>query len=117
MSGMDTLTIPADRLSEHLDTLRTAQRAWQALPVRERLRPVKTLRNLLATECDALCDATARDLGKSTEETIAGDLLPLAAACKFLEREADRLLRPRRVSSRLRPLWLSKQTDLVHRRP
>jgi acyl-CoA reductase-like NAD-dependent aldehyde dehydrogenase len=81
------------------------------------LRPVKALRHLLATECDALCDATARDLGKSTEETIGGDLLPLAAACKFLERQAIPLLRPRKVSSRLRPLWLTKQSDIVHRRP
>jgi acyl-CoA reductase-like NAD-dependent aldehyde dehydrogenase len=114
---MDTLAVPANRITEHLEPMRLAQRAWEALPVRERLLPVKALRHLLVTKCDALCDGTARDLGKSTEETIAGDLLPLAAACRFLEREAARLLRPRSVSSRLRPLWLQKQTDVVHRRP
>ena len=88
MICMNTLAIPAARLSEHIETLRTAQQAWEAVPVRGRLLPVQTLRHLLATECASLCAATARDLGKSTEETIAGDLLPLAAACKFLEREA-----------------------------
>jgi acyl-CoA reductase-like NAD-dependent aldehyde dehydrogenase len=114
---MNPTAIPADRVGESIDALRAAQRAWQALPVRERLRPVRPLRNLLATECDALCDVVARDLGKSTEETIAGDLLPLAAACKFLEGQAAGLLRPRHVSSRLRPLWLPRQRDVVYRRP
>jgi acyl-CoA reductase-like NAD-dependent aldehyde dehydrogenase len=114
---MSSTAIPADRVGESIDSLRAAQRAWEAVPVRERLRPVRALRHLLATECDALCDAAARDLGKSTEETLAGDLLPLAAACKFLERRAAGLLRPRRVSSRLRPLWLSRQSDVVYRRP
>ena len=117
ITGMSSTAIPADRVGESIDSLRAAQRAWEAVPVRERLRPVRALRHLLATECDALCDAAARDLGKSTEETLAGDLLPLAAACKFLERRAAGLLRPRRVSSRLRPLWLSRQSDVVYRRP
>jgi acyl-CoA reductase-like NAD-dependent aldehyde dehydrogenase len=117
MAAMDTVAIPADRISDQIGSLRDAQRAWEAVPVRERLRPVRALRHLLATECASLCDTTAHDLGKSTEETIGGDLLPLAAACQFLEREAVRLLRPRRISSRLRPLWLTRLSDVVHRRP
>ncbi len=59
----------------------------------------------------------AAQLGKFPEETIGGDLLPLADACLFLEREADHLLRPRRVPTAQRPLWLWGQSDRVHRRP
>src|SRR5207253_4065425 len=51
------------------------------------------------------------------DETLAADVLPLADACKFLQQEASRLLRPRRVPSRLRPVWLLGQKDTVHRRP
>ena len=54
MTSMSIVAIPADRIADHLDALRTAQRAWEAVPVRERLRPVKALRHLLATECDAV---------------------------------------------------------------
>src|SRR5439155_9998895 len=43
--------------------------------------------------------------------------LPLATACRFLERQAGALLRPRRVPGRQRPLWLWGQGDTVHRRP
>ncbi len=43
--------------------------------------------------------------------------MPLADACLFLEREADRILKPRRVPTRLRPLWLYGQTDVIQQRP
>jgi acyl-CoA reductase-like NAD-dependent aldehyde dehydrogenase len=56
-------------------------------------------------------------MGKPYEETLAGEILPLAAACRFLERAAARILQPRRVSRRHLPLWLWPQSDTVHRRP
>ena len=59
----------------------------------------------------------AQDLGKSAGDTLMADVLPLADACRFLQQEAARLLRPRRVSSRLRPLWLWGEKDVVYRRP
>jgi acyl-CoA reductase-like NAD-dependent aldehyde dehydrogenase len=59
----------------------------------------------------------ARDLGKAPAEVIGGELLGLADACRFLECQADRLLRPRRVPGSQRPLWLFGQADTVHRRP
>ena len=82
-----------------------------ALSVRERLRPVRVLRRLLADRHADLCDAVRRELGKAPEETIAGEVLPLADACLFLEREAGHLLRPRRVPAAQRPLWLWGQSD------
>jgi acyl-CoA reductase-like NAD-dependent aldehyde dehydrogenase len=44
-------------------------------------------------------------------------VLPLADASRFLQQEAARLLRPRRVPTRLRPVWLLGQKDTVYRRP
>src|SRR5262245_65048093 len=102
---MTTASITTTPLAERVQRCRLRQQAWARLPVRERLQPVKGLRRLLVTECNLLCDAVARDLGKTTEEALAGDVLPLADACRFLEREAARLLRPRTVPGRLRPGW------------
>src|SRR4051794_37031994 len=112
---MELATVPT--VGEQIERLRAAQPAWARLPVRDRLRPIHTLRRLVADECDALCDAVRRDVGKAPEETIGGDLLPLADACLFLEREAARLLRPRRVPVAQRPVWLWGEADAVHRRP
>ncbi len=96
---------------------RSVQRAWQCTPARHRLHPVRAFRRLLVREVHALCEAVARDLGKPADEVLATEILPLAEACRFLERRAARLLRPRRVPRRDRPLWLWGQRDVVHRRP
>jgi acyl-CoA reductase-like NAD-dependent aldehyde dehydrogenase len=114
---MSTLTIPAASVNDLVTLARAAQQAWCCLPVRERLRPVQAFRHLLATEYESLCDAVARDIGKAAEETIGGDILPLAEACYFLERRASQLLAPQRVSSGVRPMWMFGQVDTIHRRP
>src|SRR5439155_12406193 len=96
---------------------RRAQQDWSRRPVRERLRPVRAFRHLLVEACDELGDAVQGEVGRSPDEVLGGDVLPLADACRFLEREAGRLLRPRKVRLRSRPLWLFGQRDTVHRRP
>jgi acyl-CoA reductase-like NAD-dependent aldehyde dehydrogenase len=113
-----TLTPPTDGpLSDVTRRCRQQQEAWSRLTVRERLRPVRELRRLLVGERDRLCDAVGRDLGKPTDEALGADVLPLADACRFLQKQADRILRPRRVPTRLRPVWLLGQKDTVYRRP
>src|SRR5260370_23691695 len=95
----------ADALAELLERARTAQRAWSGLTVRQRLAPVDRFRLLLVQECDALCAAVAREVGKASGEVLGGEVLPTADACRFLLRNAAGLLRPRRVPSGHRPLW------------
>jgi acyl-CoA reductase-like NAD-dependent aldehyde dehydrogenase len=96
---------------------RRAQLAWAKVPLRKRLVPLRELRHRIVEGADALCAAVARDIGKEPHETLGAELLPLADACLFLERQAERILRPRRVPSSDRPFWLRGQTDTVYRRP
>ena len=96
---------------------RAAQAAWSRLPIRDRLRPIRELRHLIAERITELFAAVAADIGRPAVEVLATELLPTAAALKFLEREAGRLLAPRRVAGRLRPTWLLGCRDTVHRRP
>jgi acyl-CoA reductase-like NAD-dependent aldehyde dehydrogenase len=102
------------------DRCRRAQAAavaWRQLGVAQRLRPVRGLRRLLVERTDYLCAAVGDDLGKPAVEVVGSELLPLAEACSFLQKEAVRLLRPRRVPGRLRPIWLWGQQDRIYRRP
>ncbi len=94
---------------------RAAQRDWAAVPVRERLRRVRALRTLLVARADELVAAAHADIGRSRVEVVATELLPTAAALKFLETDAARVLAPRRVKRT--PLWLLGCRDAVHRRP
>ena len=54
--------------------------------VDKRLRPVHALRRLLVAESDRLCAAVLRDVAKPADEALAGEVLPLADACRFVER-------------------------------
>jgi acyl-CoA reductase-like NAD-dependent aldehyde dehydrogenase len=104
-------------LSFQVAVLRQAQHDWAHRPVRDRLRPVRAFRHLLAEAADDLCAAVHAELGRPPVEVLGSDVLPLADACRFLEREAASLLKPRKVRLRSRPLWLWGQSDTIHRRP
>ncbi|MDX2146844.1 MAG: aldehyde dehydrogenase family protein [Planctomycetota bacterium] len=67
-------------------------------PLPERLRWLRAFRRALATNQKALCDAMSADMGKPHFEGLVGELMPLLEACRWLERSAARLLRPRGVS-------------------
>jgi acyl-CoA reductase-like NAD-dependent aldehyde dehydrogenase len=104
-------------MAEIVRECRRCQEAWASQSIQWRLRPVRELRRLLVAECDQLAYAVARDIGKPAEEVLAGELLPLADSLRFLEKQAAKLLRPRRVPTSHRPLWLWGQRDTIHRRP
>src|SRR4051794_27327061 len=97
-----TCTSDIDHVKGAVEACRAEQRRWRELPVRRRLGPVRALRRLLVSECDALCAAVKEDVGKLADEVIGGEILPLADACQFLQREAASLLKPRRVARRSR---------------
>ena len=96
---------------------RTAQMLWARTPVRERLECVGRFRHLLVRKVDALTAAVERDLGRPSWEVLSTDVLPLAAACEWLQRRATRLLAPRKVPGRDCPIWLVGSRDRVFHRP
>jgi acyl-CoA reductase-like NAD-dependent aldehyde dehydrogenase len=114
---MTPISTPLEQLDASLGEIRRGQRAWASRTVRDRLAPVERFRRLVVAECDAISAAIARDVGKSCAEILGGEILPVADACWFLTREAPRLLRPRRIPTGQRPLWLWGQADTVHRVP
>ena len=94
---------------------RAAQIDWAARSVRDRLGAIRELRFLLVDEVDRLTSAVEADVGRPAAEVVATDLLPTAAAAKFLLQEAERWLRPRRVGGH--PLWLWDCRDTIYYRP
>ncbi len=100
-----------------LRAARAAQAGWAATPVQQRLAVVACLRRRIAAEADALVAALADRPGRTPAESLAAEILPLADAYRFLEREAAALLKPRRLGSRGRPGWLFGVTAEVRREP
>ena len=94
---------------------RRAQQRWAAQPVRQRLAVARRMRHLIAERAEALAQTVPQSANRSLAETLAAEVLPLADACRFLEREARRLLAPVRL--RRRPLWMRGVVAETQRQP
>ena len=94
-----------------------AQAAWAAASVRRRLGVVRELRHLIAEHTGQLAATIRLPQRTSPAETLAAEILPLADACRFLEREAEALLAPQKLGRRGRPFWLGGSKVELRREP
>jgi acyl-CoA reductase-like NAD-dependent aldehyde dehydrogenase len=99
------------------ESARAAQPAWAATPLHRRLSLLRRVRRLIAEHALALAAAATTGSTRPLSEALAAQVLPLADAVKFLEREAGYLLAPRRVGRDGRPGWLLGATSEVQREP
>jgi acyl-CoA reductase-like NAD-dependent aldehyde dehydrogenase len=87
-------------------TRSAAQSRWALASIRERLSIIRELRHLIAENADALAVAASAVHGRPLAEKLTAEVLPLADACRWLERSAARVLAPRRCGKRRRPFWM-----------
>ena len=105
-----------DAVARAVAEAREAQLRWGSLSVRERLKRLAQLRHRVAASATELADAITSPQ-RTHAEMLASEVIPLADAIHFLERNATRILRPRRYGRRGRPLWLGATHLQVHREP
>lgn len=96
---------------------RLAQARWARSPLAQRLGLVRELRGLIAKNACQLAEASASARFRPMLESLTAEVLPLAEACRFLEREAGKLLRPRSLGRRGLPLWLAGVRSEIQREP
>jgi hypothetical protein len=78
-----------------IERARRAQAGWQDTGLTLRLALVRRLGHLIARHGRELAESALRVVGQHAAEKLVSEVIPLADACRFLEREAARLLRPR----------------------
>lgn len=96
---------------------RAAQLDWGDRPLRARLRVIRRARHELAENAKVIASAVDEGRGRPPGETMVAEVIPLAEACRFLEKNAGRILRPRRLGIRGRPLWLPSVQAQIRREP
>lgn len=84
----------------------SVQATWAATPVSERLRVLQRARGAMAAHAEEFAAAISPELARTNTDTLVTELLPLLDACKFLERNAAGLLKPRKLGRAGRPFWL-----------
>ncbi len=102
------VAVPADRI---------AQKLWAATPIAARLAVLRRFRHELARNSERMVDAVPAELARTRADSYGAEILPLLAACRFLEKDAARILRPQRLSMSLVPLWLTGVSGVVERVP
>ena len=113
----DESSFEADVCSEAMSRARSAQPSWAVVPLSQKLRLVRKLRHLIAEHGEELAGAVARARGRPVPEAMSSEVLPLAEACRFLERNVQKILAPARLGTLGRPLWLWGVWAEVHREP
>ena len=98
-------------------TSRAAQQAWAATPLKTRLGVLRAARHRIAAQAESFAAAISPALQRSTADTLVAEVLPLLDACRFLEREASRVLSPEKFGRRGRPFWLAGVFAEIHREP
>jgi acyl-CoA reductase-like NAD-dependent aldehyde dehydrogenase len=98
-------------------TAPAASRLWADTSVADRLFVLRQARFLLTANSEALADAIPAALRRTRADSLAAEILPLLAACQFLEREAARILKSRRLGKRGLPFWLAGTDTIITRVP
>ncbi|MGQ9913227.1 MAG: aldehyde dehydrogenase family protein [Thermogutta sp.] len=106
----------SDAIAQSLHRARSAQRRWQTVAIPDRLRILRQFRGLLTMNAESLCRTMSLP-NRAPQDTIVAEILPLADACRFLECNAARILRPRRETNGNRPWWLGAVGVEIHREP
>lgn len=109
-AGVNGQAISRSRVSE-------AQLQWAALPLRARLKILRRARHAIASRIKDFCAAISPSLARNPADTLIAELLPLLDACRFLERRAPSILRPRRLGRAGLPWWLGSLSSRVERLP
>ncbi len=93
-----------------LSRSRSAQALWAGVGIRHRLKIIRELRHLLAANSLRFAALVSPHLVRSTADTLSSEVLPLADAARFLEENAEAILRSHIVSSKGRPMFFRKVT-------
>lgn len=107
--------LAASNAREVVAATRAAAEGWARTSLRERLHIVSNVRRRLAAEVEIVLGSLPN--GRDGREGLVAEVLPLADACRFLERKGRRLLGPSRTSILLRPLWLFGVSAQIRREP
>ncbi len=78
---------------------RAAQSEWGNSSFAERRAVLRAILHAVVNHADAICDAVVQDSGKTRENAMMGEVLPICEKLRWTIRRGEALLKPQRVSS------------------
>lgn len=93
---------------------REAFPSWKEMPLAERLRFIKRLREEIVEQAPELAKKIAQDTGKVELEALMSDILPTVSTLKYYEKKAASILKTKQVPT---PVTLIGRRSRVEYRP
>jgi acyl-CoA reductase-like NAD-dependent aldehyde dehydrogenase len=96
--------VPVDGPAEvraAISRARAAQREWKKSSFKQRRRVLRLMLDHILAHADELVDVVIRDSGKTRENSVVGEIWPVAEKLRWTIKNGERHLRPERVSSEL----------------
>ncbi|MHA3769909.1 aldehyde dehydrogenase family protein [Verrucomicrobiota bacterium sgz303538] len=117
-TGNSSQSISSDgSVAVRLRRSREAQRQWAVTPIGERLLIVRRVRESIAARAKEFAEISAGLRDRPLAEVLSAEVLPLLEAHRFVEREAERRLKPQKLRGHGRPVWLSAVESEIQREP
>ena len=111
-------TMRSEYLERREDIL-LAQREWEVTPLRARVAVIARLRKTMALGARELAETVPTNspggLHRTVADTLGSEIVPLLGACRFVEREAQRILKTKRLGLKGRPVWMTGVHSEVER--
>lgn len=90
-----------EKVEEMAHKARQAQVVWAKTSFKTRRRVLGTLMQTILDNVDELCDVIVKDSGKTYENTIIGEIMTVCNQIKWLQKNAEKHLKPEKVDSGL----------------
>src|SRR5437868_14699105 len=88
---------PPEMVARTVTLARAAQREWATVPIRERCRRLRALRQRIMASRNDLAEAVVRESGKPRVEALFADIFVALDSAEYWSKNAESALRTRRV--------------------
>jgi acyl-CoA reductase-like NAD-dependent aldehyde dehydrogenase len=103
-TGQKLGTVPvagADDVRAVVERARAAQKIWAQSSFAQRRAVLRNMIDLILEDIDGLCNAIVEDSGKTHENAVLGEIMPVCNKIRWIMQNGEKYLKPERVPSGL----------------
>lgn len=100
--GSMAAATPAD-VTAAVARAREAQKTWAHSSYAQRRAVLRHMLDLVLEHVDELCEAVVKDSGKTYENALLGEIMPVSNKIRWVMKNGEKYLKPERVASGLLP--------------
>lgn len=104
-------------IKKQIDSLRQAQLSWKNVETKQRAVIAGRVACLIAEQAEMLHASIQSAQRMDFRETLSAEVIPLADAARWLAKNANKILKDRKVGWYQRPIWLGRVCSIVSRDP